>query len=113
MDNALHSPNENIKINGRIITGLKFAGDIDGLAGSEEELVYLSKNKSLEASTFGMEMNPTKTTLLLNDNTCNPHITIQNEQIEIVNHFKYLGSIIDEQGFKKEILAIAAQENQV
>ena len=60
-----------------------------------------------------MEINQTKTILMLNDNTCNPRITIQNEQIEIVNHFKYIGSIIDEQGSKKEILARAAQANQV
>ena len=38
---------------------------------------------------------------------------IVNEQIDIVNHFKYLGSIIDEQGSKKEILARAAQAKQV
>ena len=37
----------------------------------------------------------------------------QNEQIEIVNHFNYLGSIIDEHGSKKEILARAEQANQV
>ena len=48
---------------------------------------------------------------MLNDNTCNPRI--QNEQIEIINHFKYLGYIIDEQGSKKEILARAAQATQV
>ena len=60
-----------------------------------------------------MEINPTKTKLMLNDNTCNQRITIQNEQIEIVIHFKYLGSIIDKQGSKKEILSTAAQVNQV
>ena len=48
---------------------------------------------------------------MLNDNTCNPRITIQKEPI--VKHFKYLGSVIDEQGSKKEILARAAQANQV
>ena len=48
-----------------------------------------------------MEINPTKTKLMLNDNTCNPNIIIQNEHIETVNHFKYLGSIIDEQGSRK------------
>ena len=50
---------------------------------------------------------------MLNDNTCNPNIIIQNENIKTVNHFKYLGSIIDEQGSRKEILARAAQVNQV
>ena len=57
-----------------------------------------------------MEINPNKTKLMLNDNTCNPNMIIQNENIETINHFKYLGSIIDEQGSRKEILSIAAQE---
>ena len=60
-----------------------------------------------------MEINPTKTKLMLNDNTCNPNIIIQNEHINTVNHFKYLGSISDEQGSRKEILARAPQANQV
>ena len=81
-----------------IIIDLSFTDDIDGLASYEEEFVSLAKNISL---TFGMEINPTKTKLMYNDNTCNPRITIKYEQIKFVNHFKYLGTIIDEQGSKK------------
>ena len=95
MDNELHNHNVTIKMNGRIITDLRFADDIDGLAVSEEALVSPEKNISLAANKFGMIINPTKTKLILNDNTCNPRFTIQNEQIEIVKYFKYLGSIID------------------
>ena len=65
-------------MNERIITNLRFANDIDGLAGSEEELVSLAKNISLAARTFVMEINPTKTNFMLNDNTCNSRITIHN-----------------------------------
>ena len=90
MDDAPNSHNGTIKINGRIITDLRFADDIDGFVGSEEELVYLANNRSFSASKFGMEINPTKTKLMLNDKTCNPRITIQNEQIKIINHFKYI-----------------------
>ena len=36
IDNALHSHNGTIKINERIITSLRFADDIVGIAGSEE-----------------------------------------------------------------------------
>ena len=45
-------------MNGRIITDLRFAFDINGLAGFEEELVSLAKNISLAASKFSMEINP-------------------------------------------------------
>ena len=47
-------------MNGRFITDLRFADDIDGIAGSEEELVSLAKNITCDAmasSTFGMEIN--------------------------------------------------------
>ena len=54
-------------------------------------MIYLENKISEAASKFGMEINPTKTKLMLNDNTCNPNIIIQNEHIETVNHFKYLG----------------------
>ena len=100
-------------MNGRIITNLRFADDIGGLTGSEDEMISLANTISEVASKFGMEINPTKTKLILNNNTCNPNIIIQIEHIETVNHFKYLGSIIDEQGSRKEILARAAQANQV
>ena len=101
MDNALQSHNGTIKMKGIIITGPRCADNIDYLADSDEELVSLAKNIPLAASKFGMEINPTKIKLMLNDNTFNPHITIKNEQIEIVNPFKYLGSIIDEQASKQ------------
>ena len=87
-------------MNGRNITDLGFDDNFDGFSGYEEELVSLSKTISLTASKFVMEINQTKTKLLINDNTCNPRITIHNEQIEIVNHYKYLGSFIYEQGSK-------------
>ena len=110
---TLHCRNGTIKMNGRIITNLRFADDIGGLTGSEDEMISLANTISEVASKFGMEINPTKTKLILNNNTCNPNIIIQIEHIETVNHFKYLGSIIDEQGSRKEILARAAQANQV
>ena len=37
MTNALEDHEGNVSIGGRTITNLRFAGDIDGLAGEEEE----------------------------------------------------------------------------
>ena len=95
MQNAPCYHNGTIKINGRLITNLRFADDIDGIAGSEDEMISLANKISEASSKFSMEINPTKTKLMLNDNTCNPNIIIQNEHIETFNHFKFLGSIID------------------
>ena len=48
-------------MNGRLITNLRFAGDIDYLTGSEDEMISLANKISESANTFGMEINPTKT----------------------------------------------------
>ena len=95
MQNALFCHNGTIKMNGRLITDLRFADDIDNLAGLEDEIISLANKISEAASTFGMEIKLTKTKLMLHDNTCNPNIIILNEHIETVNYFKYIGSIID------------------
>ena len=43
MTDALENHEGTVKIGGRIITNLRFADDIDGLAGKEEELENLVK----------------------------------------------------------------------
>ena len=96
------------------LTNLRFADDIsiDGLAGSEEELINLTECLFKSANRFGMEINPSKTKLMLNDDNCQPNIDIHGEIIETVKSFKYLGSIINENGSRKEILSRAAQVSQ-
>ena len=59
-----------------------------------------------------MEINPSKTKLMLNDENFQPNIDIHGEIIETVKSFKYLGSIINENGSRKEILSRAAQASQ-
>ena len=112
MNDALSNHTGSIKINGRNITNLRFADDIDGLAGSEEELINLTECLFKSANRFGMEINPSKTKLMLNDDNCQPNIDIHGEIIETVKSFKYLGSIINENGSRKEILSRAAQASQ-
>ena len=43
-----------IRIGGRKITNLRFAGDIDGLAGREEELTDLVERLDKASTAFGM-----------------------------------------------------------
>ena len=101
MNDALSNHTGSIKINGRNITNLRFADDIDGLAGSEEELINLTECLFKSANRFGMEINPSKTKLMLNDDNCQPNIDIHGE---IIN--------INENGSRKEILSRAAQASQ-
>ena len=75
---------------------LRFVDGIKGFAGSEEELINLIECLFKAANIFGMEINPSKAKLMLNDNNCQPNIVIQGEIIKTVKSFKYLGSIINE-----------------
>ena len=48
-------------IGGRVITNLRFADDIDSLAGSEHELVNLMNKIDSTSINYGMEINTNKT----------------------------------------------------
>ena len=54
MNDALSIHTGSLKINGRTITNLRFADNIDGLAGSEEELINLTECLFRAANKFGM-----------------------------------------------------------
>ena len=53
-----------VSIGGRTITNLRFADDIDGLAGKEEELASLVDRLDKTSATFGMEISAEKTKLM-------------------------------------------------
>ena len=58
MTDALENHEGTFKISGRIITNLRFADDIDGLAGKEEELENLVKKVETASTAYGMEITP-------------------------------------------------------
>ena len=47
-----------VTIGGRTITNLRFADDIDGLAGEEEELANLVEHLDKATTAYGMEIMP-------------------------------------------------------
>ena len=99
-----------VSIAGNVITNLRFADDIDGLAESEEELTRLVNNINNAAASYGMEINYQKTKVMTN----NPQgftddIRVAGNSLEVVDHFKYLGSTISEKGSKPELLARIGQ----
>ena len=53
-----------VSIGGRTITNLRFADDIDGLAGEEEELAKVVERLDKASRTYGMEISAEKTKLL-------------------------------------------------
>ncbi|XP_071501766.1 uncharacterized protein [Diadema antillarum] len=109
MTEALLDHQGTVSIGGRTITNLRLADDIDGLAGTEEELGKLVKRFDDTSSKFGMEINAEKTKLMTN--TSQPltnKITLNGQELEAVSQFKYLGAIMNEKGSHTEVISRAA-----
>ena len=91
---ALHNFNGTIPINGREISILRFADDIDLIAGTEEELQEPT-TLGRRARVCGMEISAEKSKIMVNSRMA-PRSTIlmNGERLEEVKSFKYLGSIM-------------------
>ena len=87
-----------------------FADDIDGLAGEEEELANLVERLEKASTAHGMEIGAEKTKLMTNNTSgINTEIKVNGQRLMKVTSFKYLGSVITNEGSKLEILSRVAQ----
>ena len=85
MAGILEDHERTVSIEGRTITNLRFADDIDGLAGQEQELVKLVNC----CTAFGMQISAEKTQLMTNNtNGISTDITIDNKKLETVCSLK-------------------------
>ena len=110
MEEALENHDGSVSIGGRKITNLRFADDIDGLAGSEEELKNLVRNLDEKCEAEGMEISAEKTKLMTNkEKGLSSDILVKDNKLEVVSTFKYLGAIISDEGSKKEVICRIAQ----
>ena len=110
MTDALENHEGTVRIGGRIITNLRFADDIDGLAGKEEELENLVKTVETASTAYGMEISPEKTKIMSNKaNGLTKTIDVKGYNLETVTNFKYLGAIVIDEGTKREVLTRIAQ----
>ena len=110
MADALEDHNGTVSIGGRTVTNLRFADDIDGLAGNEEELENLVELLDRTSNAYGMQISAEKTKIMTNNtNGISTDIRVSGEKLKIVNSFKYLGAIVTDEGSKPEILARIAQ----
>ena len=55
MTDALEDHEDTVSFGGRAITNLRFADDIDGLAGEKEELAKLVESLDKASTAYGME----------------------------------------------------------
>ena len=107
---ALEDHEGTVSTGGRTITNICFADDIDGLAGEEEELANLVERLDKSSTAYGMEISAEKTKLMTsNTSGINTEIKVNGQKLEKVTSFKYLGSLITDEGSKPEILSRTAQ----
>ena len=79
-----------VSIEGRTITSLRFADDIDGLAGEEEELAKLVERLDKASTAYGVEISAEKTKLMTNNTGgINTEIKVNGQKPETVTSFKY------------------------
>ena len=110
MTDTLEDHEGTVSIGGRTITNLRFADDIDGLAGEEEELSNLVERLDKASKAYGVEISAEKTKLMTNNTSgINTEIKVNGERLETVTSFKYLCSVIADEGSKPEILSRIAQ----
>ena len=103
MTDALEDHVGTVSIGGRTNTSLRFADDIDGLAGEEVELTNLVERLDKASTAYGMEISAKKTKLMTNNNSgINSEIKVNGQKLETVTSFKYLGSVITHEGSKPE-----------
>ena len=105
MTDALEDHEGTVSIGGSTITNLRFADDIDGLAGEEEELSNLVERLYESSTAYGMEISAEKTKLITNNtniNDINKEIKVNGQKPETVTGFKYLDSVVCGEGSKPE-----------
>ena len=94
----------------RTITNLRFADDIDGLAGEEGELVKLVERLDKASTAYTMETSAEKTKSMTNNiSGVNKEIKVNGQKLETVTSFKYRGSVLSDEGSKRQILSRTAQ----
>ena len=110
MTDGLEDHEGTVSIRSRTITNLRFADDIDSLAGEEEELANLVQHLDKASTAHGMEISAKKTKLMtINTSSINTEIKVNGQTLETVIIFKDLGSVITDEGSKPEILSRIAQ----
>ena len=114
MTDALEDHEGTVSIGGRTITNLRFADDIDGLRREEEELANVVEYLSKTSTACGREISAEKTKLMTNNTSdINTDIKMNGQKLETVTSFKYLGSVIIDEGSKPEILSRIEQTTAV
>ena len=110
MTDALQDHEGTVSTEARTVTNLRFADDIHGLAGEEEELAKLVERLDKASTAYVMEISAEKTKLMTNNiSSVNTEIKVNGLKVEMVTTFKCLSSVMSDEGSKLEIVSRRAQ----
>ena len=110
MTDALEDHKGTVSSGGRRGTNLRFADDIDSLAGEEEEMAKLVERLDKGSTAYGMEICAEKTKLMTNITSgIKTKIKVSGQKLQTSTSFKYLGSVMTVEGSNPEILSRIAQ----
>jgi sorting nexin-29 len=99
MSEALQSFKGTVSVGGRDISNLRFADDIDLMAGSRQELKELTALVDKTCTDYGMEISTEKSKLMaMGTELEQPEIKVRGKSLEQVDSFKYLGAQITKDG---------------
>ena len=83
MTDALEDHEGTVSIWGRTITNVRFADDIDGLAGEDEELAKLVECLDKASTANGMEISAEKTKLMTNNtSSINTEVKVNGQKLD-------------------------------
>ena len=89
MTDALEDHEGTVSIGGRTITNLRFADDIDGIAGEGEELANLVERLDKASTAYGLVISTKKTKLMTNKTSgINTEIKVNRQRLETDTSFK-------------------------
>ena len=93
-DSTLEDHERTVSTGGRTITNLRFADDIDGLAGEEEEPAKFVERLDKASIAYGMDISAEKTKLMTNNtSSINKEIKVNGQNLEAVTSFMYLAQL--------------------
>ena len=93
MADTLEDHQGTVSIRDRTITNLRFADDIDGQSGQEQELDKLINHLEEASVAYDMQISADKTQLMTNNINCiSADITVENKKLETLRSFSILGS---------------------
>src|SRR6476469_4933870 len=100
MKEALENVEDGIRVGGELIKDVKYADDQGMVANTEAGLQSLMDSLNTTAKHYDMKINikKTKAMVVSRNGGAKVNITVEGQSVEQVSEFRYLGSLISEDG---------------